>query len=773
MKRTGLYIAIGVLVTGIVVGLGAFRLDRFPIGRAEAQTTQQAAPADDHAHGPGGHAHEDEKTSQITVWGERLEVFLEHPYLVAGVAAEFVTHVSDLATGEPRMTGPVIFVLTSDSGLRREYVEHAPARAGIYLPQIIFPEPGRWAVKLKAPTEGVDHEVELPDVTVYGSQAQADAAPEAEVVQGVTFLKEQQWPLRMKVQPAAVRSIEGKSVLAIPRTALIPEHDEPAVFVQVAGETLQERHVMLGAGDADYVEVVLGVNAAEQVVCSSIQAVEEALHGAADDGHGHAHGPDDGHSHDDAQGSPDSMTRFDLATAPAGPGALEFRATVTGEVRLNADRVAHVVPQVSGKVREVRKNVGDRVAEGEVTAWLESATLGRAKIDYLSKYAELSCCAMELTRAREIHKNATRLLKALESSPSLETLRDTDWGPMGKARSDLVSAYAEWQYAQAAYDREKHLFERKISSGDDYRKAESVLKKSEAHYEAVRDRVAFDIRHGLLEATRTQRVREFNVIGAERSLYVLGLKADDIKALQSLGTAHVHGGTEAEACDDPNCAECHHNSAHAASGLAGIPARENERLAWYPLIAPFDGTVVSKHLSLGEAVQDGADAFVVADLSTVWVDFRIHQNDLPAIEVGQTIVVQSGPDRAEGVIDYLAPVVDEDTRTALARVTLPNADGRFRPGTFVNGTITVKHTEAPVVVEKDAIQYIDDQPCVFVYDGHAFEKRNVLLGRADERRVEIEAGLQPGENVVTRNAFRVKAESEKAKTASSGHGHVH
>ncbi len=772
MKRMGLYITVGVLVAGIAVGIGAFKLDLLPVGRAEALTTQQAAYADDHAHGPGGHSHGGEKASQATVWSERLGVFLEHPYLVAGVAAEFVTHVSDLATGEPRMAGPVIFVLTSDSGLRREYVEHAPARAGIYLPQIIVPEPGRWAVTLKAPAEGVVHEVELPDVTVYGSQAQADAAPEIEAVQGASFLKEQQWPIRMRVQPAAVRSIGGESVLAIPRAALIPEHDEPAVFIQVAGETLQERHVGLGSGDADYVEVVLGVNAGEQVVCSSIQAVEEALHGAADDGHGHTHGPDDGHSHGDGQASTDRMTRFDLATAPAGPGALEFRATVTGEVRLNADRVAHIVPQVSGKVREVSKNVGDKATEGEVMAWLESVMLGRAKIDYLSKYAELSCCAMELTRAREVYENATRLLNALESSPSLENLRDTDWGPMGKVRGDLVAAYAEWQYVQVAYDREKQLFERKISSADDYRKAQSALKKSEAVYRAARDRVTFDIRHELLEATRIQRVRELNVIGAERSLYVLGLKAAEIKALRMLGTAQVSGaGTEA--CADPNCVECDHDHAGTINGLSDIPARENERLAWYPLIAPFDGTITSKHLSLGESIKDGADAFVLADLSTVWVDFRIHQKDLPAIELGQAIVVQSGSNSAEGVIEYLAPVVDEDTRTALARVTLPNTDGRFRPGTFVSGTITIKQAEAPVLVEKNAIQYIDDQPCVFVYDGHAFEKRNVLLGRADERLVEIEAGLQPGENVVTRNAFRVKAEAEKAKTASSGHGHIH
>jgi multidrug efflux pump subunit AcrA (membrane-fusion protein) len=379
---------------------------------------------------------------------------------------------------------------------------------------------------------------------------------------------------------------------------------------------------------------------------------------------------------------------------------------------------------------------------------------------------------VELTRAQEVHDNANRLLEALASSPSLESLRDTDWGAMGKARSDLVAAYAELQYAQATYDREKQLFERKITSADEFRKAESGLEKAEAIYEATRDRVAFDVQYQLLEATRAQQVREFQVIGAERSLYVLGLTAGDVSALQKLAVAQSASGAPAEACTDPDCVDCAKERAELAE-VAATLERENERLAWYPLRAPFDGTVISKHLSLGESVKDGADVFVMADLATVWVDFRIHQKDLATIGAGQAIVVESGADRVAGVIAYVAPVVDEDTRTALARVVLPNPEGRFRPGTFVNGVVTIVYDGAPVVVERAAIQYIDDQPCVFVYDGHAFEKRNVILGRTDGQRTEIKAGLQPGENVVTKNAFRVKAESEKAKTASSGHGHVH
>ncbi|MBN2316196.1 MAG: efflux RND transporter periplasmic adaptor subunit [Sedimentisphaerales bacterium] len=217
--------------------------------------------------------------------------------------------------------------------------------------------------------------------------------------------------------------------------------------------------------------------------------VEQATE-ATDDHVGHAPDSNNGHSHDDeVLPEQDVLNRYDVEMKVAGPGVLELQTKLFGEVKLNADRVAHVVPQVAGKVREVLQSVGDTVKTGDVLAWIESATLGQAKIDYLSKFVEISCCSIELTRAHEIHENATRLLEALETSPSLESLSETNWRPIGKIRSDLVSAYTELQYAKNAYEREKRLFDQKITSSDEFQKAESILKKVEALYNATRDQI--------------------------------------------------------------------------------------------------------------------------------------------------------------------------------------------------------------------------------------------------------------------------------------------
>ncbi len=753
-----------VIVLCIVVALGAtaFKLNLRSGDTLLGQRSASAVEETGHAHGPGAHHHAqaDGQTAQITVWDNRLEIFLEHPFLVAGVGAEFVTHVSFLDTGQPRTVGPVIFSLTSDTGIQREYVVPAPVRPGIYLPQLIFPQDGQWDVTLRVPLEVGDHKVVLPAVTVFASQTQADAAPEPQVPEGINFLKEQQWPIRMKVQPVTVRSFGQRSALAVPQSAVFEDGGKQALYVQAAGETLQARFPELGVTDSGWIEVVSGVVEGEQVVSEPVKRVLAAIHESPDPGHdhGHDHGPEES----------DRLAKYDIETETIGPGTLSLHATLAGEVKLNADRMVHIVPQVSGRVRVVEKNVGDAVITGEPIAWLESAALGQAKIDYLSKLAEVSCCSIELTRAQQVHDSVTRLLESLESDPSPETFHDSNHGPMGKIRSDLISSYAEFRYAQTVYEREKRLFDGKISSADDFHKAQGTLQKTQSFYEATRDRVGYEIQHELLEARRAQRIREIEVIGAERTLYVLGLTQDEVAALQTLDSGHSDGGLEEHVCDDPNCTDCE-ASAH---GQLAHSDRDNEHLSWYSLRAPLNGTVISKHLSLGESVEIGEDVFVVADLSTVWVDFRVHQKDLAIVAPGHPIVIEFGSKRVEGTISYLSPIVDSDTRTALARVVLPNPDGYFRPGTFVSGNVTSPPSDVALMIDKSALQYIDDHPCVFTYDGHAFEKRNVMLGRSDGQHVEITAGLQAGVDVVTKNAFRIKAESLK-DTMAGGHGHVH
>jgi len=206
--------------------------------------------------------------------------------------------------------------------------------------------------------------------------------------------------------------------------------------------------------------------------------------------------------------------------------------------------------------------------------------------------------------------------------------------------------------------------------------------------------------------------------------------------------------------------------------LAQLPSQLDTTFTQYTITAPFDGTVIEKHVALGAVLKDDAPAFVVADLRSVWVDLRVYQKDLPLVRKGQPVVIAAGhgiPD-ARGTIAYIGSLVGEQTRTALARVILPNPDGHWRPGLFVTGTVVVQDIDIPVLVPRTALQTIDERPVVFVETDTGFQPRPVTLGRSNETRVEVTAGLTPGQRYVTSGAFTLKAQLAKS-AFGDGHGH--
>jgi cobalt-zinc-cadmium efflux system membrane fusion protein len=198
----------------------------------------------------------------------------------------------------------------------------------------------------------------------------------------------------------------------------------------------------------------------------------------------------------------------------------------------------------------------------------------------------------------------------------------------------------------------------------------------------------------------------------------------------------------------------------------------SESLASYALKSLIDGTVIAKHITRGEAVSSESEAFVVADLSSVWVDLSVYQKDLDRVRVGQPVAIARGhaAPGAEGVISYVAPVVDEQTRTATARVVLSNSEGAWRPGLFVTGAVTVDSADVPVSVPRNAVQTLDGKTIVFALGSDGLEPRPVRLGRSDGQRVEILDGLSPGDRIVSRGGFTLKSELEKAGF-EAGHGH--
>lgn len=202
---------------------------------------------------------------------------------------------------------------------------------------------------------------------------------------------------------------------------------------------------------------------------------------------------------------------------------------------------------------------------------------------------------------------------------------------------------------------------------------------------------------------------------------------------------------------------------------ATVAVVESATLAPYAVQAPFDGVVIDRDAVLGESVTPERAILVIADLSTVWVEIAIYQKDLALVRPGQAVTISPGYGLADerGTIAYVSPVLDQASRTATARVVLPNADGRWRPGSFVNAVVE-DPAAAAVLVPRAALQRHDGASVVFVDADGTFQPRPVVVGRLGRSTAEILSGLRAGERVAASNSFLVKAELEKG---AGGHDH--
>jgi len=193
-------------------------------------------------------------------------------------------------------------------------------------------------------------------------------------------------------------------------------------------------------------------------------------------------------------------------------------------------------------------------------------------------------------------------------------------------------------------------------------------------------------------------------------------------------------------------------------------------LAQFEIRSPIDGTVTEKRIAIGESLKQDTRIFVVADLSTVWVDMTVQAKDVNTVKAGQKATVKAAAFelQAGGSVSYVGALVGEQTRSAVARVVLANPAGAWRPGLPVNVELVAGEVTVPVAVATEAVQSVKDAPTVFGRYGGSFEARPVEIGRSDGKFTEVTKGLQAGERYAAKNAFVLKADLGK-----SGASHDH
>jgi len=127
----------------------------------------------------------------------------------------------------------------------------------------------------------------------------------------------------------------------------------------------------------------------------------------------------------------------------------------------------------------------------------------------------------------------------------------------------------------------------------------------------------------------------------------------------------------------------------------------NESLTEYEIRAPMAGTVVAREAAVGQAVEHESVLYTIANLSSVWVDFALYPQMAGRVRRGQTVVVRSAagaPTVASGVVGYVGPLLEQDTRVSYGRVVLSNPDGGWPPGLFVTVAVTLDRARVAVAV---------------------------------------------------------------------------
>ena len=200
------------------------------------------------------------------------------------------------------------------------------------------------------------------------------------------------------------------------------------------------------------------------------------------------------------------------------------------------------------------------------------------------------------------------------------------------------------------------------------------------------------------------------------------------------------------------------------SGQVLATVESNLSLTNYSVTAPISGVVMARNASVGMSAAEGSPLLEIADLSTLWVDLHIFGSDAQHIGAGVPVTVTRLSDgkSVETTLERVLPGTATASQSAIARATIPNVDGLWRPGSAVKARVTVDRQSAALVVPITALQTAEDQDVVYVQEGETYRTRPVKLGRRDAERVEVLEGLKAGERVVVAQSFLIKADIEKS-----------
>ena len=207
-----------------------------------------------------------------------------------------------------------------------------------------------------------------------------------------------------------------------------------------------------------------------------------------------------------------------------------------------------------------------------------------------------------------------------------------------------------------------------------------------------------------------------------------------------------------------------------AAGQTLATIHSNLSLSTYTVAAPISGVVTARNASIGGVANEGQMLFEISNLSELWVDLHIFGADAEHIRAGAPVMVTRMGDgeTLSTEIERILPGMATASQSTIARATISNLDGLWRPGAAIKARITVEQQPVDLLVPLSALQTMDGQDVVFVREGETYTARPVQIGARDSQRAQVLSGLRAGELVVIAESYLIKADIEK-----EGASHAH
>ncbi|TXT46015.1 MAG: Efflux transporter RND family MFP subunit [Methylocystaceae bacterium] len=331
-----------------------------------------------------------------------------------------------------------------------------------------------------------------------------------------------------------------------------------------------------------------------------------------------------------------------IATATVGAGVITRRITAPAAVKPDPDKIARVAAKVAGVVEEMRKRLGDQVTRGETIAIIDSREVAEAKSEYLA-------------------------------------------------------ASANFDLQNVLFQREKGLFEKKITAEQLFLKAKAVFMESKVKLDLARQKLA-----------------------------ALDMSEQEISALPS------------QAIADLRRKEIH----------APISGRVIERLVSVGQPVGGEGQAKELYVIADLSVVEVELAVPAADLGLLREGQEVRLQNAE----GRGF---------EGKITYVNALITRETRSGQVLARFANPDFALRPGSLLDADISLKETRVKLEIPRSAVMIVEGKPNVFVRTSAGFIKREIELGRGDDDSVEVVDGLKEGEEIAVSNVFLLKAELGK------------